>query len=144
MPHGKPQVSQGEHPSFSKLLFLSCCLSAVFALQYKKSITLCEDGYQHFMLYFFPHFKKTCLCRDANKLSSANPCSLYPRIQCCGSGSEIRDQVLFWPLDLGSYFRELINNFWVKKILIFFDADPDPGSFWSWIRDGKIRNRDPV
>jgi hypothetical protein len=28
----------------------------------------------------------------------------------------------------GSYFRELSNNFWVKKKLKFFDADPDPGS----------------
>jgi hypothetical protein len=34
--------------------------------------------------------------------------------------------------------------FWVK-ILKFFDADPDPGSgiFLPWIRDKKIRIRDP-
>ncbi len=25
------------------------------------------------------------------------------------------------------------------KILKFFDANPDPESFWSWIRDGKIQ-----
>jgi hypothetical protein len=35
-----------------------------------------------------------------------------------------------------------MNNFWVK-ILKFFDADPDPESFRPWIRDGKIRIRDP-
>jgi hypothetical protein len=28
------------------------------------------------------------------------------------------------------------------KILIFFDADPDPGSFWSRMRNGKIQIRD--
>ena len=29
----------------------------------------------------------------------------------------------------GSYFRELSNNFLDNKILKFFDANPDPGSF---------------
>jgi hypothetical protein len=44
---------------------------------------------------------------------------------------------------LGSYFRELRNNFWVE-ILQFFDADPGSGNLLdpgSRIRDGK--NSDP-
>jgi hypothetical protein len=37
-----------------------------------------------------------------------------------------------------------MNNFWVKKKLKFFYADPDPGSFKPWIRDpGGWKNWDP-
>jgi hypothetical protein len=42
------------------------------------------------------------------------------------SGSGIRDE------HPRSFFRELRNNFFGAKILKFFDADPDPGS---WIRN---------
>jgi hypothetical protein len=50
-------------------------------------------------------------------------------------------------MDLGSgknpdhISERLETTFWVK-ILKFFDADPDPGSFRSRIRDGKVRIRD--
>ncbi len=39
---------------------------------------------------------------------------------------------------------ESLEIVFMVKILVFFDADPDPGSgiFWPWIRDGKIRIRD--
>jgi hypothetical protein len=37
--------------------------------------------------------------------------------------------------DPGSYFRDLRNNFYRLKILKYFDADPDPGSFRPWIRN---------
>jgi hypothetical protein len=55
------------------------------------------------------------------------------------SGSGIRDE------HPGSYFRELRNIFFGLIILKFFDAIRflDPGSFRPWIRDGKIRIRDP-
>jgi hypothetical protein len=60
-------------------------------------------------------------------------------MQCCGSGSGIRDPV---PFDPGSgirdrkiqdehprsYFRELRNNFFGLKICKFFDEEPDSGS----------------
>jgi hypothetical protein len=39
---------------------------------------------------------------------------------------------------------ESLETIFGLKILKFFDADPDPGSFWLWIRDGKIRVLDPV
>jgi hypothetical protein len=53
-----------------------------------------------------------------------------------GSGSRIQDE------HPGLYFQEHGNNFWVKNFK-FFDADPDPGSFRPWTRDGKIRILDP-
>ncbi len=47
----------------------------------------------------------------------------------------------------GSYFQELRNTFFGLNIYKFFDANPDPESFWPWIRDGKfgsgIRNKHP-
>ncbi len=48
----------------------------------------------------------------------------------------IRIRCLFdpWIQDPGSYFRELINNFWVK-ILKFFYADPGSGMEKIRIRD---------
>ncbi len=55
----------------------------------------------------------------------------------------VRDPVTFRPLDPGSGMNRadhisgsLETIFWVR-ILKFFDADPDPGSFWPWIRDAK-------
>jgi hypothetical protein len=59
-----------------------------------------------------------------------------------GSGILIRDE------HPGSYFRELRNNFWVKR-LKFFDADADPGFFltldpgWKKFRSGEIDIPDP-
>jgi hypothetical protein len=66
-------------------------------------------------------------------------------MQCCGSGSGIRDE------QPGSYFLELRNHFFYifgVKILKFFDEDPgsgiwDPG--WRQFGSGmeKSRIRDP-
>jgi hypothetical protein len=41
-------------------------------------------------------------------------------------------------------FSESLKTVFGLKILKFFDTDRDPGSFWPWIRDGKIRIWDPV
>ncbi len=78
-----------------------------------------------------------------------------------GPRLRIRDPVFFLPLDPrsvveknpepGSWIRDehpgfsfenLVSVFWVKNILTFFDADPDPGSCQPWIRDGKNRIQD--
>jgi hypothetical protein len=42
-----------------------------------------------------------------------------------------------------NFFESLEEGFGLK-ILKLIDADPDPGSFWPGIRDGKTRIRDPV
>jgi hypothetical protein len=59
-------------------------------------------------------------------------------------GKKSRSGSGIWDEHPRSYFRELRLIFGLK-ILKFFDADPDPGSgiLWSWIRDGKIRIRNP-
>ncbi len=76
--------------------------------------------------------------------------------------TRIRDLMPFWPLNPGCglgknqdpdsasdsgmnkgiIFLKARNKFFGLKILKFFDADPDSGSFWPWIRDGNIRIRD--
>jgi hypothetical protein len=43
-----------------------------------------------------------------------------------GSGMNILDLI----------FENMVSVF-VLKVIKFFDADPDPGSFQPWIRDGK-------
>jgi hypothetical protein len=50
-----------------------------------------------------------------------------------GSGMKILDHIS----------ESLVTIFGLKIPLKFFDADPDPGSFTSGIRDGKIWIRDP-
>jgi hypothetical protein len=51
------------------------------------------------------------------------------------SGSGIQDE------QPGSYFLELRNYFWVKKLKLF-DEDPGWKKFGSGIREGKSRIRD--
>ncbi len=72
-----------------------------------------------------------------------------------GSGAFLCFFVLFWILTRASGIRysrwtspdhisKSLEQFFVLKILKFFDADADPGSFWTWIGDRKIRIQDPV
>ncbi len=93
-----------------------------------------HPGYVHFLnqycqFLYFLHHSSRALMRERER-------GIVGR-QCCGFGSRIRDQVPFWPLDLGSGIR--------KRFL------SDPGFqthiFESrcWIRDPgqiKIRFRD--
>jgi hypothetical protein len=46
-------------------------------------------------------------------------------------------------MNIPDHFSESLEKVFGFKILIFFDADLDTGSFWPWIRDGKIRIREP-
>jgi hypothetical protein len=45
-----------------------------------------------------------------------------------GKKSSSGSGILIWDEHLGSYFRELGNNFLGKKTLKFLNADPEPGS----------------
>jgi hypothetical protein len=46
-------------------------------------------------------------------------------------------------MKIPDHFIDSLEKVFGVKILTFFDVDPDPGTL-TWIRDGKIRIRDPV
>ncbi len=60
-----------------------------------------------------------------------------------GKGKKSRYGIRIRDEHPGSYFQDLRNNFWVKKILKFFDADPDPGSGIVLTLDPGWKNSDP-
>jgi hypothetical protein len=46
-------------------------------------------------------------------------------------------------INIPDHFSESLKQFFGLKVLKFFQADTDPESFKPWIRDGKVRIRDP-
>jgi hypothetical protein len=55
----------------------------------------------------------------------------------------IRIRILLFSFDPGSCISESLEKILGLKILKLFDADPGSRIYLPWIRDGKIRIRDP-
>ncbi len=87
------------------------------------------------MLYLYPDPGS----RDLVPFWSLYPGSWMGKKIRSGSGIRIREE------HPGSYFRELRNHFWGYKYLnsLMRIQIRDQESFWSWIRDVKIRIQDP-